>query len=929
MAIAPGTTLGRYEIQTQLGAGGMGEVYLARDTKLERTVALKILPEDVASNKERMRRFVQEAKAAAILSHPNIAHIYEIEETDGLHFIAMEFVDGDTLRSKIYLEQPGLKKLLDYLTQVADGLAKAHAAGIVHRDLKPDNIMVTRDGYAKILDFGLAKLIEPARPIVRNDAREASTVAMEQHTQSGVVMGTVGYMSPEQARGVPVDQRSDIFSFGCILYEAATSHKAFEGDSVIDSLHKIIYSPVPAISDFNPTAPAELQRIVRRCLAKDAEERYQTIKDVAIELKELRRDMESGSPLSQQERTLSASATSGSSRRSEASARSGAPTLVEADNTETTARTEQVKAGRTTSSVEYIATEVKRHKVGFGVAAGILALVVAGLGYGIYRIATHKESFPQMKITRLTTNGKATNASIARDGKYVVYAIDDMGQQSLWVKHIATGSNVQIVAPAKVRYAGMTFSPDGNYVYYVALKEGEEAGILYQAPVLGSDERKLLANVQSAITFSPDGRRFAFVRTLTPGEKAVVVVNADGTGERILATRKLPNLLTAAPAWSPDGKTVAYASAVLEGSSRPTIVFTIPVEGGAEKPVSSRRWQYVPYIAWLGDSSGLVINGREKQSDLIQIWQLSPDGEARIITNDLSWYESLSVTGDSESLVTVRNERNLNIWIAPVGEASQPKQITSGGKGEGMSGLAWTPDGRIVYSSNHSIWIMGADGAGQKQLTIDPSAANYWPAVSPDNRYIVFSSFRAGYPYIWRMDLDGGNLKQLTEGYGNDPQFSPDGRWVVYEYERSGKPTLWKVSIDGGAPVQLTDKPSQDPTVSPDGKLIACNYWAEANAPSKVALIPFAGGQPVKILDLPTYNFSDVHWTPDGRALSYIGSAGGSNIWTQPLDGGKPVQVTDFKTDRILNFAWSKVGKQLALSRGSVTSDVVLIDGFR
>jgi eukaryotic-like serine/threonine-protein kinase len=292
VTIATGTHLGRYEIRSKLGAGGMGEVYLAQDTKLDRKVALKILPPELASNQDRMRRFIQEAKAAAALNHPNIATIHEIGENDGVNFIAMEFIDGLTLREVVHEHQTDLPKLLRYLQHVAQGLAKAHAAGIVHRDLKPDNIMVTRDGHAKILDFGLAKLIEQG-PISSGDSNEVTTAVMPPHSTPGVIMGTVGYMSPEQAQGrtKEIDQRSDIFSFGCILFEAVTGQKAFAGKDVLDSLHKIVHAPTPQISDFNSSAPAELQKIVRRCLAKDPDKRYQSIKDVAIELDELRQNL--------------------------------------------------------------------------------------------------------------------------------------------------------------------------------------------------------------------------------------------------------------------------------------------------------------------------------------------------------------------------------------------------------------------------------------------------------------------------------------------------------------------------------------------------------------------------------------------------------------------------------------------------------------
>jgi serine/threonine-protein kinase len=381
MTIAVGTKLGRYEIRSQIGAGGMGEVYLAQDTKLDRKVALKILPADLATNKDRMRRFVQEAKAAAALNHPNIATIHEIGESDGVNFIAMEFIDGVTLREKIHQERTELRKLLRFLQHAAEGLAKAHAAGIVHRDLKPDNIMITRDGHAKILDFGLAKLIEQ-QPLPSSDSSEAATAVMPQHSTPGVIMGTVGYMSPEQAQGKTneIDQRSDIFSFGCLLFEAATGQKPFAGDSVVKSLHMVIYEPAPQITDLNPSAPPELQRIVRRCLVKDPDERYQSIKEVAIELKELRRELQEAgidravTPPTGSETTTS---TVGEGTRSQSlSPTTGTPSL-------------STKA----SSAEYVATGIKRHKLAITLVAGLVLLaVVAGIiGINAYLRARNTE----------------------------------------------------------------------------------------------------------------------------------------------------------------------------------------------------------------------------------------------------------------------------------------------------------------------------------------------------------------------------------------------------------------------------------------------------------------------------------------------------------------------------------------------------------
>jgi eukaryotic-like serine/threonine-protein kinase len=369
MTIAAGTKLGRYEIRSKIGEGGMGEVYLAEDTRLHRKVALKILPPELAANKDRMRRFEQEAQAAAALNHPNIAHIYEIGEGEGVNFIAMEFIDGATLREKIHKEQTELRKLLRFLQHAAEGLAKAHAAGIVHRDLKPDNIMLTRDGHAKILDFGLAKLIERP-PMSGADSSEVATVVMPQHSSPGTVMGTVGYMSPEQAQGktTEIDQRSDIFSFGCMLFEAATGKKPFEAESVIKSLHMVVYEQPPPIADLNPSAPPELQRIVRRCLAKDPDERYQSIKEVAIELKELRREMAGAGIDTTVPPPVSSAAALSTNDRSVRS---------------TAARSESIPP--TISSAEYLVSGIKKHKVSAGVALAILLVLITGAGYWSFK----------------------------------------------------------------------------------------------------------------------------------------------------------------------------------------------------------------------------------------------------------------------------------------------------------------------------------------------------------------------------------------------------------------------------------------------------------------------------------------------------------------------------------------------------------------
>ena len=434
MTINKGARFSHYEILSLLGAGGMGEVYLAQDTKLDRRVALKILPADVASNRDRMERFIREAKSAAALSHPNIAQIFEIGDDDQTHFIAMEFIDGATLREKIHQEHSELRKLLRYLQHVAEGLAKAHAAGIVHRDLKPDNIMITRDGHAKILDFGLAKLIEP-QPMPGGDSSEVATVVMRQHSSPGTVMGTVSYMSPEQAQGKTkeIDQRSDIFSFGCILFEATTGRKPFEGESIIKSLHMVVYEPAPPIADFNPSAPSELQRIVRRCLAKDPDDRYQSVKEVAIELRGLRRDMEGAGidttvPPPQKFGVPPSGGIASSLR-----------TLPPEGGTPNT---------HPASSAEYLITRIKQHKFAAGIVLLVLLAAVTG---GAFYLRGRNSSATIKSIAVMPFINESRNADVE-------YLSD--GMTETLITSLSQLPNLNVKARSSVfRYKGKETNP--------------------------------------------------------------------------------------------------------------------------------------------------------------------------------------------------------------------------------------------------------------------------------------------------------------------------------------------------------------------------------------------------------------------------------------------------------------------------------------
>jgi serine/threonine protein kinase len=914
-----GTKLGRYEIRSKIGEGGMGEVYLAEDSQLRRRVALKVLPTEVAANQDRMRRFIQEAQAAAALNHPNVAHIYEIGQDDGIHFIAMEFVDGITLREEIHQERTEIPKLLRYLQQVAEGLAKAHAAGVVHRDLKPDNIMITADGHAKILDFGLAKLIEqrPTSPSAAGSS-EVVTAVMPQHSAPGMVMGTVGYMSPEQAQGrtKEIDHRSDIFSFGCVLFESATGRKAFEGKDVLDSLHNIVHAPTPVIKDLNPVAPGDLQRIVRRCLAKDPNKRYQSIKEVAIELEELRQDLQSASELHD-----SVQQTASSSTASE-------PILPQSPSSATSVASESLSTRA--SSAEYIAEGVKRNKK--IILAALALIVVAGVAFAVYQYLFRSKPvhFEHVKLTRITTEGNLQSVVVSPDGKYISYTLLADGKNSLWTKHLATDSRVQIVAPAKAtEMSPHFFSPDGGYVFYYQQDEQNPQGVLFQVAVLGGIPKRILTNVQSTIALSPDGRQLAFER-YQPGAPApyeVWLANADGTSEHQLKAFSEPEYFGYL-AWSPDAKLITLDYGSSEGGEHMTVA-TIAVADGTFKVITPQRWAFVGRIAWFGDGSGMAVAASESRNSDLQIWQVSyPAGTARRITNDLNAYDffSLTLTADSRTLVALQEEATSNIWIAPDGDAKSARAVTVLRKNVEEHGGVWTPDGRVLFGSNvgggERVWLMNADGTGQKPLT-EVGESTGGQQVSPDGRYIFFPSQRSKTQQIWRKDIDGSHPKQLTEGVGvSNYWLTPDGGWVLYNLYTPG---IWKVSVEGGTPVKVSDAFAFGEKVSPDGKLLAYYTLEEQTKRQRLVVVKFDNLAPVKTFELPVTS-STWQWTADSRGFVYTDTQGGvSNLWRLPLDGAPPAQISDFKSDIIRYFSYSRDGRKLVLARGTTTRDAVLI----
>ncbi len=532
-------------------------------------------------------------------------------------------------------------------------------------------------------------------------------------------------------------------------------------------------------------------------------------------------------------------------------------------------------------------------------------------------------------MASLTSNGKATSAVISPDGKQVVYVIDDGGRRSLWLRQVATATDVPLVAPDDIQYFSLTISPDGNFLYYASGGTTIRNRVLYRMPVLGGNPRKVIEDVGSPISFSPDGKQIAFVRN-GEAESVLMIANVDGTEERKVAIRQrvkgnFGNFFQGGTAWSPDGKKIAVIAHNIETDRGFQNVVEVPVEGGTERPVTSQQWYQVQRLAWLADGSGLLMTAAEQAADFqaSQIWYLSyPGGEARKITNDLKEYQNISLNADSSALVTVQADRDTNVWVAPNGDASRATQLTSvSSRMDGSIGVAWTPDGKIVYHSlaggKEGIWIMEADGKNRKQLTTGETV-DFYPSVSADGRYVVFVSERTGTRGVWKMDIDGSNPKQLIDS-GNYPQATAE--WVVFQ-RGGGGGSLWKVPIDGGEPVQL-GKNMAWCAVSPDGKLLACTL--QLPLPARLVVMPIEGGSPAKVFDVQPNLPARIRWSPDGRAVYYVALQNGiSDIWSQPIDGGEPKKLTNFKSNRIFSFDWSRDNK-LIISHGSSTSDVVLI----
>ena len=923
-----GQRIGSYQILKILGAGGMGEVYQAEDVRLGRKIALKVLSPSFVSVPNLVRRFQQEARAASALNHPNILTIYEVGQENSLHYIAAEFIEGQTLRQIFTNREMQLDEVLDTALQIASALAAAHQAGIVHRDIKPQNIMVRPDGYVKVLDFGIAKLIE--------GQFASGKSPLSPNTLTGTIIGTATYMSPEQARGLEVDARSDIWSFGVTLYEMITRQIPFKGQTTSDVIVSILEREPLALSQLSPLVPPELDAVIKKCLAKDVDSRYQSAAQLVEELASLQQiHFSEEAAHSNQGKDLKRKFSVQTFRPQRYRANDFSPTKIQPQDAHTRKDLFSHPAGI---------------KTRFGILGVVLFALVVVVLAGIFKPNLFKtqslfwtnpsaKPFQLDKINRLTNTGNVVFANASPDGKYVVYVAQEADRQSLWIRQITAAPAKSLLPFTGNLYIGLTFSPDSNFVYYVTHDKTKGKGVLYSLSILGGDPRKLLEEIDSPVTFAPDGKSFGFIReTINEGSKvqSLVIADLDGKIIKNLATYKEPDYFSKDGfAWSPDGKTIiAAASKATDSVIKQTQLIEIQVSDGSEKPFTSQQWQEINRVSWLGNGKGIVLIAVEAKSAQPQVFQISyPAGEIQFVTKDLNGYSSVSATSDGRGILAVESDRVSHLWTASTNNLDQMKRLTPGvGRYYQPS---WTPDNKIIYiseeSGNRDIWLMETDGSGARQIAFDP-AADSFPKISPDNRYVIFASNRTGVNHIWRMDRDGGNLIQLTDGAGETyPDLAPDSKSVIYMALIKGEWQLSKVLIDGSNPIQILNHSSRFGSISPDGKWIVCLFPdLQANSKWQAGLVSVAESKIVKVLDIPTEaQWQLIRWKPDGRGLTYIDVRDGIyNLWNYPLNGDAPKQLTHFNSsDQILFFDWSVDGKRLVCLRGLKTNDVVYLSG--
>lgn len=871
-----GQKLVHYEIISRLGSGGMGEVYLAKDEKLHRLVALKTLPQTFSQVPQYLKRFQTEAKAAATLNHPNIATVFSVEEESDRPFIVMEYVEGKTLNKLIGTSGLDLKIFLEWFIKIADALAHAHQKGIIHRDIKPGNIMITTDETPKILDFGLAQ--------IRKETFDEDNSTFRT-TPPQLIFGTPSYMSPEQAEGKPIDARTDIFSLGIVMYEAITGVRPFQGESYPAIISNLLKTEPISVSDIKSDVPFLLARLISRCLNKQPRHRFQTMNEVRVILEEIQAAVEA-------EISMNSSSNPRSSKHYPLFARKWIVALM----------------------------------VFLVPVVGFLIFYLASGDY-----AASKIDFDEMTIRKLSQSNDVEYASITPDGNSIVYYRIENDQRSLWIRRINDKNALQLLPPQSVHFwGGLTISADGSQIFYITARKYGKYGTLFRISSFGGAPRILVDKVNDLGGLSPDGQRILYIRYNEPAQM-LSANSSDGSDEQIIHTGK-SNQLLRDPQFSTDGQKIFFVKYEKVLGHESWALVEIPSRGGPERNIIPPQKRQISELRALDDGRGLLVNFNDDSSNTQQIYFINiANGEKKRITNNLNSYFGISVSDDEKMVVAAQRTFAKDIWIALDKDFQKFRKITT--EPNVYSQAVLSPDGKIVYDATDNnqphIWIMNSDGSNPQQLSPNDTS-DYHPIVTPDGRYIVFTSERTGERKLWRMNIDGSNPQILAQvnGTTSEAVLSPDGKYVFFKWNRENKNVLGKISINGG---DIAEQPLYTErftwVISPDGRLVAYPFYDENEKNYKVKIHPLDSEQPTTTLDILPYNI--LVWKKDSKALFYRSlEADKDSIWTiweQSLRGGQPQPYIQVEEDVIFSLSQTDDEKYTVIVRGKLLTDAVML----